>query len=174
MTTEEKVAHYKANQAKEVEKFIGRITNPFLFRLFMLIKLPMAFLAAIKVKSVSSEKSEITVPFRWLNQNPFGSTYFAVLAMAAEMSSGMIALMYTMNAKPSVAMLVTNIEAKFVKKATGLTTFTCDSGKEIQAAIVRSIETGEGQTITCKALGTNKAGEVEAEFIVTWSFKARG
>jgi hypothetical protein len=43
MTTEEKVAHYKANQAKEVEKFIGRITNPFLFRLFMLIKLPMAF-----------------------------------------------------------------------------------------------------------------------------------
>lgn len=173
MTTEEKVAQYKSNQTKEVEKFIARISNPFMFRLFMLIKLPMAFLAAIKVKSVSSEKCEITVPFRWLNQNPFGSTYFAVLAMAAEMSSGMIALMYTMNAKPSVAMLVTNLEAKFVKKATGLTTFTCESGKEIQEAIIRSIETGEGQTIICKSVGKNKAGEVEAEFVVTWSFKAR-
>ncbi len=174
MTTEDRVAQYQANQPKEVEKFIARISNPFMFRLFLMLKLPMAFLAGIRVKSVNAVNCEITVPYKWLNQNPFSSTYFAVLAMAAEMSSGMLALMYTMNSTPSVAMLVTNIEAKFVKKATGLTTFTSDSGKEIQAAIVRSIQTGEGQTIICKSIGKNKAGDVEAEFVVTWSFKARG
>lgn len=164
---------YIANQEIQAQQFIKRIKNPFLFRLFMLIKLPMAFLASVKVKEVNPDVCEISVPFRWLNQNPFGSTYFAVLAMAAEMSSGMIALMYTQNAKPSIAMLVTNLDATFIKKATGVTTFKCDSGKAIREAIQQSVLTGEGRTITCKAIGYSKAGEIEAEFNVTWSFKAR-
>jgi hypothetical protein len=173
MANEELVKSYRANQEVEVFKFLKRINNPFLFRLFMLIKLPMAFLASIKVKSANAEFCEITVPYRWLNQNPFGSTYFAVMAMAAEMSSGMIALMYTMNSKPSVAMLVTNLEAKFIKKALGLTTFRCDSGAQIRESIERSIITGEGQSVTCNAKGYSKDGVLEAEFDVTWSFKAR-
>ena len=34
---------YIANQEIQAQQFIKRIKNPFLFRLFMLIKLPMAF-----------------------------------------------------------------------------------------------------------------------------------
>lgn len=173
MANEEIVKSYKANQEIEADKFIKRIRNPFLFRLFLFIKLPMAFIAGVRVKQVDAEVCEITVPYRWLNQNPFGSTYFAVMAMAAEMSSGMIALMYTMNSKPSTSMLVTKLEAKFVKKAVGLTTFRCDSGTQIREAIERSIITGEGQTVVCNAKGFSKEGELEAEFDVTWSFKAR-
>jgi hypothetical protein len=71
-------------------------------------------------------------------------------------------------------MLVTNVEAKFTKKANGLTTFKCDEGKAIREAIERSILTGEGQSVVCKAIGVNKNGEEEAVFEVTWSFKARG
>lgn len=174
MSKEEILQSYRNTQEENIKKFIGKISNPFLFKLFLLIKLPMAFLANLKVKSVTSEYCEITVPYKWLNQNPFRSTYFAVLAMAAEMSSGMIALMYTQDSKPSVSMLVTKLEAKFTKKATGLTTFKCDEGKAIREAIERSILSGEGQSVVCKAVGVNKNGEEEAVFEVTWSFKARG
>jgi hypothetical protein len=174
MNKEDILKSYRTTQEENIKKFIGKISNPLLFKLFLMIKLPMAFLANLKVKSVKSEYCEITVPFKWLNQNPFRSTYFAVLAMAAEMSSGMIALMYTQDSKPSVSMLVTNLEAKFTKKATGLTTFKCDEGKAIREAIERSILTGEGQSVVCKAIGVNKNGEEEAVFEVTWSFKARG
>ena len=48
----------------------------------MLRHLPMAFLAGLKVKKLSNSIAEVTVPFNFLNKNPFNSIYFAVLTMA--------------------------------------------------------------------------------------------
>ena len=93
--------------------------------------------------------------------------------MAAEMSTGMLAMMFTKESNPSVSMLVTHLEADFVKKATGITTFTCKQGKEINAIIEKAILTGEGQNIVTESIGTNAKGEVEARFLVQWSFKMR-
>lgn len=171
--SEQLVKSYRENQAIQIAAFSKKVTNPFLFKLFLLAKLPMAFIAGLKVKQLNENECSISVPYKWLNQNPFRSTYFAVLAMAAEMSSGMIAMLYTINAKPSIAMLVTNIEAQFVKKATGITTFSCPYGEDIKAAIEKAILTGEGQTIICESVGKSENGEIEAVFKVQWSFKAR-
>ncbi len=172
-TIHPQVQQYQANQLRVDADFIKTVKNPILFRLFLLQKLPMGFLAGLKVKSLSSEACEITVPYKWLNKNPFRSTYFAVLAMAAEMSSGMLSMMGTYKSKPSVAVLVTGIEAEFVKKATGITTFSCLEGKRIRETIEESIASGEGKTCTTISKGISADGTVEAVFKVTWSFKAR-
>jgi hypothetical protein len=164
---------YIENHKKESVAFMKLVNNRLLFRLFLLSKLPMAFLAGIRLKAIDERSCEVTVRYKWLNQNPFRSTYFAVLAMAGEMSSGLLALYYTRNAKPSIAMLVSNLEAEFVKKATGLTTFKFEDGHLIQEAIHHTVLTGEAQTVRCKATGYSATGEVEAVFYVTWSFKRR-
>ena len=36
-----------------------------------------------------------------------------------------------------------------------------------------SIETGEGKTIVSMSKGKNSANETVAEFLITWSFKAK-
>jgi hypothetical protein len=164
---------FRANNQVEAPKYRGLVLSSLKFNLFLMLKLPMGFLAGLRVKEFTPQRCSITVPYRWLNQNPFSSTYFAVLAMAAEMSSGMIAMMHTHNAKPSVSMLVTNLEAEFVKKATGLTTFTCEDGDGILRTIEECITTGEGRTFKTTSLGRSESGEIEAKFTVTWSFKAR-
>jgi hypothetical protein len=164
---------FRSNNAVQSAKLRSLINNKMLFNLFLFRSLPMGFLSGLRVKECTAEKCSISVPYKWLNQNPFRSTYFAVLAMAAEMSSGMIAMMHTRDSKPSVSMLVTHLEADFVKKATGLTTFTCESGKEILQVIEESILSGEGKTIQCTAIGKSNSGEIIAKFTVTWSFKAR-
>jgi len=164
---------FRSNNALQSEKYRSLVTNKLMFNLFLMKSLPMGFIAGLRVKEISNEKCSITVPYKWLNQNPFQSTYFAVLAMAAEMSSGMVAMMHTHNARPSISMLVTNLEAEFVKKATGVTTFTCESGGAILRTIEDCISTGEGKTIKCEAIGRSDSGDVIAKFIVQWSFKAR-
>ena len=164
---------YRANRKVTDAEFFKMVNSPILFNLYMLNKLPMGFIAGLKVKSCSAEQCEITVPFKYLNQNPFRSTYFAVLAMAAEMSTGMLGVIATNKSKPSVSMLVTHLEADFVKKATGLTTFTCTQGKELTAKVEEAILTGEGTTFEALSIGTSQKGEVEARFRVQWSFKAR-
>lgn len=164
---------YRANRKVTDAKLLKLVTNPLSFNAFLFTKLPMGFIAGLRVKELTMEKCSITVPYRWMNQNPFRSTYFAVLAMAAEMSTGMLALIGTMDSSPSVSMLVTHLEADFTKKATGVTTFTCYDGKAIFDAIEKAILTGEGQDLTTTSIGLSKDGQEEARFRIQWSFKAR-
>ena len=70
-------------------------------------------------------------------------------------------------------MLVVRTEANYTKKATGRTTFHCTDGPAIRESIRKARSTGDPQTIKARSLGTNPAGEVVAEFFITWSFKVK-
>lgn len=149
------------------------ITCPIRFAFFKLVKLPAAFIAGLKIGYIDEAKTVILVKHGWINQNPFNSMYFAVQAMAAEMSTGLFPVGQTYQRKPAVSMLVVGLEAKFVKKATGLIAFTCNDGLMVANAIEEAIATNQGRTIVCKSIGTNSQGETVAEFLITWSFKSK-
>ena len=70
-------------------------------------------------------------------------------------------------------MILVDTNAEFVKKATGVTTFTCSNWFEFDKAADRAIETGEHQTAIGRAIGSNSDGETIALFEFTWSFKIR-
>jgi len=122
---------------------------------------------------MSEQASTVSVPYKWFSQNPFRSTYFACLAMAAEMSTGILALAHIHKRQPSVSMLVIKMEAHYYKKAVGRTYFTCEEGIVLKEVIEKAIATGEGQSLTVTSTGKNVVGEKVAEFFITWSFKAK-
>ena len=155
------------------DRFIKLVQHPIKVNLFLLTKLPSAFICGVRVKSISEENAVVTVPYKWLSQNPFKSTYFACLAMAAELSTGLLSMMNTYQRQPAISMLVTGLEASYFKKATNTTFFTCDDGAAIKNCIEEAIKTGEGVSIKAKSTGRNAAGELVAEFYITWSFKAK-
>ena len=154
-------------------KFLQLINHPFKFKLYMLSKLPSAFFCGVRVVDADEKKCVVKVPFKWFSQNPFKSTYFACLSMAAEMSTGVLALAHIYKRQPSVSMLVLKVEGNFIKKATGLTIFTCDDGLLIKQTIEDAISSNEGKIITAKSYGINKENEIVAEFAITWSFKVK-
>lgn len=155
------------------ETFIQQMKRPFRFRLFLLTKLPAAFFAGLRMQEMTTERCVVSVPFKWFSKNPFRSTYFACLAMAAEMSTGALALSNIIGRKPAVSMLVVKMEANYFKKATGKTMFTCEEGKALRNAVETAIATNEGQTVRVQSIGKNEAGETVAEFFITWSFKQK-
>lgn len=159
--------------ASNFELFAQQMVNPVKFRLFLLAKLPSAYFSGVRIKSIDENKCEVTVPFKWFSQNPFRSTYFACLSMAAEMSTGALALGHLYKRKPAVSMLVVKTDGEYFKKAVDKTTFICENGSQIKQMIEESIATGEPRTIRAKSIGKNKAGELVAEFYITWSFKAK-
>ena len=156
-----------------VQHFLRLLKHPVKFRMFLFWKLPAAFFSGVRIKEIDEERCVVTVPYKWLTQNPFRSTYFASLAMAAEMSTGALGMMYTQKRTPPISMLITNMEASYFKKATGKTFFVCEAGKQIYDAIESSVASGESKSITVKSTGTNKNGDVVAEFLFTWSFKVK-
>ena len=156
-----------------VNNFIQLMKHPVKFRMFLFSRLPAAFFSGLKIKGIDTEKSTVTVPFKWFSQNPFKSTYFACLAMAAEMSTGLLAMMYVHKRKPVISMLVVKMEAVYFKKATGLAFFTCTDGAQMNDVVEKAVATGEGQTFTAISTGINSQGEKLAEFYITWSFKVK-
>lgn len=153
--------------------FIKLAQNPFKFRLFLLTQLPSAFFSGVRIKSISAEKCVVTAPFTWFSKNPFRSTYFACLSMAAEMSTGALALASIYKRHPAVSMLVVEMSGTFHKKATGISSFICRDGLAIRDAIEEAISAGQSNTITVQSTGTNESGEVVAVFNFTWSFKMK-
>ena len=155
------------------QKFIQLTKHPVKFRMFLFYQLPSAYFSGLKVKEISEERAVVTVPYKWFSKNPFNSTYFACLAMAAEMSTGLLAMMHIYKRKPAISMLITKMEANYFKKAIDKTIFLCQEGEQIQDIIEESILTGEPKSISIKSTGKNKNGEVIAEFLFTWSFKVK-
>jgi len=162
-----------AGNAGSYSEFLRTVLHPFKFRLFLLSKLPSAYFSGVRVRYVDEKKCVVTVPYRWFSTNPFKSTYFACLSMAAEMSTGVLAMAHIYKRKPGVSMLVLKIQGSFLKKATGTTTFTCEDGILIKQTIEEALARGDGRTFAAVAIGKNEAGEVVATFEITWSFKGK-
>jgi hypothetical protein len=153
--------------------FIKLMKHPVKFRTFLFFKLPSAFFSGVRLRDIDTKHSKVTVPYKWFSQNPFKSTYFACLAMAAEMSTGLLGLMQLHKRMPAVSMLVVNLEAAYFKKAIDRTSFVCEDGELLEIAVDEAIATGEARTVRAKSVGKNKEGEIVAEFYITWSFKSK-
>ncbi len=140
---------------------------------FLFLKLPSAWICGVRVKSIDRDNCTVSVKHRWINQNPFNSMFWAVQGMAAELTTGALVTGYIRNSGKKISMLVANNKASFTKKATGRITFVCNEGHLVADAIKKTVETGEGQTVWMKAVGTNKEGVVVSTFNFEWTVKVK-
>ena len=154
-------------------RFQKKMLNPIFFKLFLILKLPLAFLAGIKLISLNDTHSTVQLKYSYLNKNPFKSIYFAALSMAGELASGILAASFTYKNSPRISMLVIAVKIDFSKKAVGVINFTCNQGKEIQDCINKSIITKEGQCINIITTATDQEGDIVAIFNIRWSFKSK-
>ena len=138
-----------------------------------MFKLPSAYICGVRTKEINSEKCVVGVKFKWINQNPFKSMFWAVQGMAAEFSTGALMMSKIQESGKRISMLVTSNKATFTKKAIGRISFTCNDGKAIDELIKKAIETGEGQTLWMQSVGVNEEGIVVSTFNFEWSVKVK-
>ena len=150
-----------------------KMITPKKINAFTFLKLPSAWWAGVRCKTISEESCTVKVRHKWFNQNPFKSMYFATQAMAAELSTGALVMSFIQKSDARVSMLVARNEAVFTKKATGIITFTCHDGKAIQQAIEKTVATGEGQTVWMESRGVNQDGVEVSQFRFEWTVKKK-
>ena len=140
---------------------------------FLFLKLPSAFICGVRVKEINDEVCKATVTQRWINQNPFNSMYFAVQAMAAELTTGALVMDEIQRSKAKISMLVANNKSSFSKKATGKITFICNDGSIVKEGILKAIESDEGQTFWLKSIGYNQENIQVSEMHFEWTVKVK-
>ena len=149
-------------------KFTPRKINAFL-----LFKLPAAYFTGVRVVAISKSQSEVRVKYRWINQNPFKSMFWAVQGMASELTTGILVMQKIAESKRKISMLVTRQKGEFHKKAMGKITFRCLDGNKVHEAINRTIETGEGEVIHLISEGFNEQNEKVSSFEYEWSVRLK-
>ena len=145
----------------------------FKISIFTFFNLPAAWWTGVRVSKINDTSCEVSVRHRWINQNPFGSMFWAVQGMAAELSTGVFFIWSIKSSKVLVSMLVLKNKAIFKKKAKGLIRFKCDQGENAVEAINTAIETGETVIIKMKSAGTDSSGDVVSEFEFEWTLKRK-
>ena len=112
----------------------------------MFLKLPAAWLTGVRLTLIDEDKFEVKVRFKWINQNPYRSMFWAVQGMAAELTTGMLLTKCIQDSNANISMLLVSNKSSFRKKAVGKITFTCSEGKVAKQLINSTI-----QNITSKA-----------------------
>ena len=149
-------------------KFSPKHINRFLF-----FKLPSAWISGIRLKSINDNEAIVTAKHRWINQNPFNSMYFAVLAMGAELSTGILVMKKIQDTGKTISMLVTGTQGEFTKKARGRIRFICKDGQLIDDQIRKTIKTGEGVQFELTSKAYDESDDLVCTFVFRWSIKLK-
>ncbi len=149
------------------------LLTPTKINTFLFFKLPAAYFCGVRLKNINSEMCTTSVKHRWINQNPFGSMYFAVQAMAAELTTGALVLSQIKESGKKISMLVATQNGSYTKKAVGRITFTCHDGEKVKQALKETLLSGEGVTFKMTSTGIDEKGEVVSVMEFEWRVKAK-
>ena len=143
------------------------------FNLYTFFNLPSAWWSGVRVTSFDDNLAEVSVKHRWVNQNPFGSIFWAVQGMAAELSTAIFVMRAIKKTGVRASMLVINNNATFKKKARGLIKFNCNQGIEVTEVVQNAISSGEAKKIILKSEGKDMSGDVVSAFEFEWTIKRK-
>jgi hypothetical protein len=138
----------------------------------MLFKLPAAWLTGVRISSISDTKCEVKVRFKWINQNPYRSMFWAVQGMAAELTTGMLLTKSIQESNTNISMLLVGNKSNFYKKAVGKIKFICDQG-ETAKELINLTKKNITHKAWLKAKGFDETGDIVSEFDFEWSCKKR-
>jgi hypothetical protein len=155
------------------QKTMKNLLSPWKLKGFFWTQLPSLFFWKVRVDYLDADRAEVSVPFNRNTKNPFQSIYFAAQTGAAELSTGILALI-AIEGRGKVSMLVTEMKSSFYKKAKGKIVFRCEEGKAVFDCITKAIETGEAQKLIMTSEGKNELGELVTRVEIEWSFKSKG
>ena len=139
---------------------------------WMLFKLPAAWLSGVRLTLIDENKCEVKVRFKWINQNPYRSMFWAVQGMAAELTTGMLLTRSIQDSNTNISMLLVSNKSNFYKKAVGKITFTCNEG-EIAKQLINSTINNNSSKAWFKSKGYDEDGDLVSEFEFEWSCKKR-
>ncbi|MBK9292093.1 MAG: DUF4442 domain-containing protein [Bacteroidetes bacterium] len=163
----------EAMNHKRLRLFERAVHSRIMFGFYLLRKLPLGFVAGLRVERFDGEASVVSVPYGRITSNPFRSMYFAPMTMAAELASGLYALRGVLASEVPVSMLVIGMEARFLKKARSRVRFESRDGQAIANAIAACRQSNDGQEVVVHTSGFDAQGTEVARFTFHWTFRRK-
>ncbi len=143
------------------------------WKLFLLgfFKIPMLGRLHPKIECINDEMVQVKIKLKRRSKNHLNSMYFGALAVGADCCGGLHAFYFAEKYHKKISFAFKSMSAQFLKRAETDATFIFNSGKEIEALVMKSIETGERYNHTCTIEVFNTSKELVATFNMEASLK---
>lgn len=155
------------------KRFQTIFRTPALFRTALLAKLPLFLFTGAKVSELDLNRCEVTLPFGWINKNPFGSMYFASIMMCGEATTGGLVMLQDENRPEDFSTIVKSISGDFHRAAYSDMTFVCERGDLVREMLDRAVGSEDRVEGTFEVHGRDQEGNHCATVEVTWSVRAK-
>lgn len=162
-------AMIKADLLTFDSKLAEKLLSPWKLRFWMMSKLPMGLLSGMVIEALDDKACRVMLKDRIWIRNPFGSVFWAVMGMAAELSTG--ALVYAYASGTGVKFILVGMEAKFFKKARGKSFYFCDAGPDVYRAMNHLVNTNDTSIVLLPVIARDQKGEILAEFKFQWQLR---
>lgn len=129
----------------------------------------MGLVSGMYIRRLEESGCEVVLNDRWWIRNPFGSVFWAVMGMAAELSTG--AWIYANASKSGIKFILVGMEGRFFKKARGKTYYFCDPGPANPDIFKAVLDTDDTKIVVLPVKAKNEAGEILAEFQFEWHLR---
>lgn len=146
-----------------------QLRSPWKLRLWMLRRLPMGLISGMTIQRLDEAGCEVVLGDHWWIRNPFGSVFWAVMGMAAELSTG--ALVYAYAHETDIRFILVGMEARFYKKARGKSYYFCDHGHHVGEIFQEPLNPADTKIVVLPVKASNAAGEILAEFQFQWQLR---
>ena len=137
-------------------------------RFWMVRHLPMGLLTGMRIHLLNERECMVVLKDRWWIRNPFGSVFWAVMGMAAELSTGALVYAY---AGRELKFILVGMEAKFIKKVKGKSSYFCASGPEVNRVCESLNKAGDMDVIRMPVIVKDPNDQVLAEFLFEWQLR---
>ena len=145
------------------------------WQLFLLgrFKIPMLGYTAPKLIELNNNKAKVKIKLKRRTKNHLNYMYFGALAVGADVAGGIHAFYFANMHNKKVSFAFKGMSCEFIKRAESDCTFISEDGKKVEAAILKSIATGDRVNETTKVEVYDAAQELVANFEMIVSVKCK-
>ena len=146
-----------------------KLTTPWKLRIWMMKRLPMGLISGMVIESLNENGCKVMLKDRFWIRNPFGSVFWAVMAMAAEMSTGVLVYAYVSGTNTKYILI--GVQGDFLKKLRGKSYYFCPSGQDVLRNLKSLENPGDTCTVLLPVTAYDQAGHIVAEFKFSWQLR---
>jgi hypothetical protein len=120
------------------ETFRDRVIHPWMFRAYMLAKMPVLGVTGAYLTEIDTRSAELALPFGWGTKNLYGRMFDSAVVAGAETTSMSLLVLHIRNQEAELSAEVAGLEVDVLESTTEDLEIVCDDGHRYADFVARA------------------------------------
>lgn len=150
-------------------KFQKRVSNPRVFRAYMLAKAPVLGVTGSALEKIDTYGARLSIPFGRRAKSLFGTMFGAAVLAGAETTSGAMLVLHMRNQGAKLSVRLTKVELDVLEHVSEDITILCHDGVRYGEFVERVVQSATPSSETFELNAVTRDGRISHSLKLTWN-----